>query len=101
MGGRRTLGTVSNDTRLQLRSDAVAWRVVDEEIVALDLARSVYLGVNASGAALWPALVAGATRPELEAILVGRFDITPDQAVADVGAFLDGLQEHDLIAEIA
>lgn len=87
--------------QLQLRSDAVAWRLVDDEVVALDLARSVYLGINASGAALWPALVAGATSAELEAILIERFEIPADQAGADVRSFLDGLRGHNLIVEIA
>ena len=47
---------------LRVRADALEWREVDGEIVALDLRRSVYLAINPSGALLWPALVEGASR---------------------------------------
>ena len=51
--------------RLRVRAEAVEWRTVEGEIVALDLRRSLYLAINPSGATLWPALVEGASRDEL------------------------------------
>ena len=42
---------------MRLRTDAVEWREVEGEIVALDLRDEMYLGVNGSGAVLWPLLV--------------------------------------------
>lgn len=73
------------------------WREVDGEVVALDLRSRTYLAVNRTGAALWSALVAGADREELAGRLVEAFDVSGEQAAADVEAFLDELSGQDLL----
>ena len=50
---------------LRLRPDAVAWREVDGEVIALGLESSTYFGTNSSGAILWRRLAEGTTRAEL------------------------------------
>lgn len=82
---------------VRLREEAVDWREVDGEIVALDRATSVYLSINPSGAALWPALVDGATVDELVEMLLARFDVDPPRARADVDAFVGDLAERQLL----
>lgn len=82
---------------VRLRAEAVDWREVDGEIVALDRASSVYLAINSSGAAMWPALVGGATIDELVDVLVARFEVEPPQARADVEAFVGDLAERRLL----
>lgn len=81
----------------RLRAEAVDWRVVEEQVVALDRARSVYLAVNQAGAALWPAIVAGTTRDGLVRVLLDTFDVDADRAGADVDTFVAGLDERDLL----
>ena len=82
----------------RLRSDAIEWREVEGEVVALDVRTSQYLAVNATGAALWPLLAAGATRDELVTTLVERFETDAETAGGDVDAFLGALAEQDLLA---
>ncbi len=82
---------------IRLRAEAVDWRHIDGEVVALDRNDSTYIAINPSGAALWPALERGATLDELVAILLERFEVQPAQARADVEAFLGHLSERDLI----
>jgi Coenzyme PQQ synthesis protein D (PqqD) len=72
----------------------VAWQQIDDETVLLDLADSKYLGANASGSVLWTALADGATRPALVERLCERFEVSPDQAGADVDAFLLSCRER-------
>jgi len=84
---------------LRVRADALEWREVDGEIVALDLRRSVYLAINPSGALLWPALVEGASRDELVTLLSGEAGISTEVASADVDRFLSELAEHGLLDE--
>jgi hypothetical protein len=74
------------------------WRTVEREIVALDTVDSRYLSVNRSGAVLWDALGAGATREALAKLLVERFDVEPATAVRDVDAFVDALARQGLLA---
>jgi hypothetical protein len=84
---------------LRLRPDALDWREVEGEIVALDVRASTYLAVNATGASIWPALLEGATRDELVNRLQGRFEIDQSRAEADVDAFLATLRQRDLLED--
>lgn len=82
---------------LKLRSEAIEWREVEGEIVALDLRDQMYLGVNGSGTVLWPLLVEGADREALVGALVDTYDIDTATAGPDVDAFVAMLAERDLL----
>jgi hypothetical protein len=84
---------------IRLRRDLVEWREVDGEIVALDLARSLYLAVNRTGALLWPAVSEGTTRERLVEMLVSAFALDPAAARADVDAFLADLERQGLLEQ--
>jgi Coenzyme PQQ synthesis protein D (PqqD) len=86
-------------TKLRLRNEDLAWRMVDDEVVAVDLRTSTYLNTNGSGAVLWLALVEGATDEELVARLVAEFGIDADRARADVDRFLDAVRGRALLAD--
>lgn len=83
----------------KLQANAVEWREVEGEIVALDLRRQNYLAVNRTGAALWPLLARGAPRSDLVATLVDRFDVEPPQAETDLDNYLEQLRELDLLEQ--
>jgi hypothetical protein len=91
-------GGVSSE-RIRLRSEQVAWREVEGEIVALDVGRSLYLSANRTGALLWPALAAGTTRDELVATLTAAFELDAATAGADVDAFVDALRREELLEQ--
>ena len=82
---------------IRLKTDAVVWRAVEGEIVALDLRDSMYLAINRTGAVLWPALAEGTTHEELVNLLVGSFEVDRVQATADLDAFLDALGDRGLV----
>ena len=82
---------------VRLRREALEWRAVDGEVVALDLESSVYLGANDSGALLWEKLASGSTVEELSRSLVDTYGIAPDVADADVRAFLSAMAAHGLL----
>ena len=82
---------------LRLRPDALVWREIDNELVAVDMASSSYLSANRSGALLWQMLAAGTTHAELVNGLVERFGISSDRAASDVDAFLNGLEDRALL----
>jgi hypothetical protein len=83
--------------RLRVRPDALEWREVEGEIIALDLRRSLYLGINRTGTALWPALVEGASRDELVERLGAECEISRETAESEVDDFLSELATHDLL----
>ena len=77
----------------------VEWQQVDDEVVVLDLGTSVYLGVNDSGAVLWPLVASGSTQIRLIDALASRFGIDDERARVDVKAFVDRLRSLSLVVE--
>ncbi len=88
-------------SRLQLRTEVVEWRRLEDEIVVLDLASSVYLSIRGVGAVLWEALAEGATQEELTALVVDGFEVDPETATADVAAYLADLRSRSLVEPAA
>lgn len=86
---------------LRLKSDALAWRHVDGEVIAVDLQSSTYLSAVGSGALLWQALAAGTTRDILIDLLTSEFEIERDRAAADVDVFIADLADRKLLDEAA
>ena len=84
-------------SEFRLRPEAVAWREVDGEVIALGLESSTYFGTNASGSVLWRRLADGTTRAELIETLMTTFGLEEAQAQTDVDAFLDDLRNRDLL----
>jgi hypothetical protein len=84
-------------TRLQLRTDDLHWREVDDEIVALEGRGSTYLAANGSGSVLWRMLAQGATRDELAATLVETYGLDPGAAAMDADRFVDQMREAGLL----
>ncbi len=82
---------------LRLREQAVEWRELDGEIVALDRPAGEYFAVTGSGALLWPLLLAGTTRPALVDALVERFDVDRARAAGDVDTFVAELERRALL----
>lgn len=91
------LRAVHAEGKFQLRAEALEWREVEGQIVALDLRASRYFSVNRTGAAVWPALVAGANRDELCRTLTEEFGIVRKIAERDLDSFLTSLSERELL----
>jgi len=87
--------------RWKIRSDQVAWEVLDDEVVILDLRQSLYWSLNDSAAALWQMLAEGATVDELVARIERGFGAPADVAVADVTAFVDSCLAQELLEAVA
>jgi Coenzyme PQQ synthesis protein D (PqqD) len=84
-------------TRLRLREDAVRWREIDREVVAVDLVSSIYLTTNETGVRLWRRLADGATTDELVDELVEAFGIERERAAADVQSYVGALDARNLL----
>ena len=84
-------------SELRLAEDAVEWREVEGEVVALERKGSAYLGVNRSGTTLWHALKSGCGEEELAQRLVEHYGIELERARDDVASFLAQLRARGLI----
>jgi hypothetical protein len=83
---------------LRLRTSDLSWRELDDEVIAVDIETSTYLGTNKAGTLLWRRLSGGATRQDLADLLVETYEIEPERARADVQSFLDDLAARGLLA---
>ena len=76
----------------------VTWQEIDGELVVLDMARSVYLTTNRTGAFLAKELREERGRDELISALVAEYEIEHDVAARDVDSFLEQLAQEELLA---
>jgi hypothetical protein len=83
--------------RLRLRDDAVTWREIDGEIVALASGNMVYLNANPSGTLLWGLLAQGCSRHDLVDTLVSTYGVSERQATDDVDTFVAQVAAQGLL----
>lgn len=84
---------------MKIREDELTWQELEDEIVVLDLAGSVYLQINGTGAALWKVLLDGADRTQLVTTLTTTYHVDEATAGRDVDAFLEQLRTAGLLLE--
>jgi hypothetical protein len=85
---------------LKLRDGGVIWKEVDGETLLLDLATSTYIAVNESGAVLWRLLAEGASTEALAGALTSTFDISSEEATADVDEFVADCRARGYIEDV-
>ena len=76
-----------------IKRDVVA-RAVGDETILLDLETGTYFTLNPVGALAWKGLETGATRDEILASVLDRFEVDAPTAAADIQEYL-----HDLISQ--
>lgn len=92
-------GAPSDEVVHKLDPTAVEWRLVDDEVIALDLRSSTYIALNPTAAVLWQAMADGATESTLTARLVEVFDVEADQAAGDVRGFVEEMRTRALLMD--
>jgi sensor domain CHASE-containing protein len=74
-----------------LRQVADTWVVLPLGAATLNF--DGMLTLNQSGVLLWQALEKGGTEAELTEVLLGEYDVSREEAAADVRQFLDTLMQ--------
>lgn len=93
---------------LYRRADDVIERRIAGETVLVPIVRGMAAGaasgevtqfyvLNEAGQALWELLAAPATAEAMAQHLTHTFEVTPEQARADVARFIDQLTEHGML----
>jgi len=77
--------------------EGLAWQLMGDEAVVVDVDRGQMLGLNRSAARLWRLLPA-ASEEDLAQALVAAFETDLDTARRDVHAFVDALAGLGLLA---
>lgn len=82
-----------------LKPDVTRWAEVEGEIVALELESTTYLGINRTGALLWPLLIKGTTAEAMADVLVRTYKIPMARAKTDVADFTETLGARGLLID--
>ena len=77
--------------------DQLSTRLGDE-VVILGLRDSVYYGLTDVGARIWELLQTRRTLAEIVGVMVEEYDVTAEQAEADLNRLLADLQARGLVA---
>ena len=78
----------------------VQWRVVDDEVVIVDVDSTYYYGLNRVGTFVWRLLAEEAlTLDEIVARVAARYRKPAAEVVGDVQAILRSLTEEHLVKE--
>ena len=91
----------SAESRLRLRGEALQWREIEGEMIALEERTATYLAANPAGTLLWRTLAGGTTRSELVSALVEQYGIDETRAAGDVDSFLRELTAQGLLDEVS
>lgn len=84
------------DTKVR-PSPRVYARPFGEEMVLLDFGVGEYFGLDEIGAEVWRRLEAGVALNEIAAVLVERYDVTREVALADILTLVDEMRRRALI----
>jgi hypothetical protein len=78
---------------------SVHTRLFDGELVILDLARGEYLALDAIGSLLWAGLEAGRSESEIAQSVVDEYDVSFENALADLQSLARELVDRGLFVE--
>jgi hypothetical protein len=76
---------------------SVHTRLFDGELVILDMARGEYLALDAIGSSLWAAIEAGKSIADVVQQVVVEYDVSVEQATADLEALASDLLAQGLV----
>ena len=88
--------TIPFSQRVRANAD-VLMRELDDESVLLHLDRELYFGLDDVGTRMWTALVSSDSIQAACELLLSEFDVEPDILRQDLGEFLTGMIEQELL----
>lgn len=74
----------------------LAWQVVDDEAVVVDLPRRKMLGLSPTAAFVW-SRIGASSEDEIAVELAREFEVDPATARADVASFVAQLRDRGLV----
>lgn len=76
---------------------SLTWRILDGDAVIISPRNGKIRVLNHSGAVIWQQLVAEKSVPEIISALVDQYEISLEQAHADLETFLNDLTQRGLV----
>jgi len=88
---------MNQDTRFEVNEELVAAKVMDGEVVVINLSTGSYYTGNGVAGALWPLIEGRSPVAAMVELLCSHYDVAPVQAAADLGQLLHHLEAEQII----
>lgn len=90
-----------SDTRLTLNSEVAAAKLIDDEVIIINVVTGHYYSLGDAASFVWLRLSQGASVGEIAHDLPQRYDVAGAQAHADVERLFTDLLEHRLVVPLS
>lgn len=87
-------------SRYRVRGDHIIHRLIDDEIILVDLHSGIYYSTRNSGSEIWQLVVAGATLSQILEALVARYGASADSLEPSVVRFVQRLVDEGLVESV-
>jgi hypothetical protein len=84
-------------TRLRPNNEGVAAKVFEGEAIIINLSNGIYYSMDNVGALIWEQIEAGLSLGEIVATLTARYDVSAQQAQADLERLAGELVEEGIV----
>jgi hypothetical protein len=84
-------------SRLRPNEQEVAAKVLDGEAIIINLANGIYYSTDKVGGVIWDLLAAGQSLEEVITAILARYDVSREQAQADVERLAAELVQENLL----
>jgi hypothetical protein len=91
------MSTDFTDETLFIRNTEIFSSKIDDEIVMMDEAASLYFALNAVAASIWTHLTTPTSVKKLHEALLQEYEVEAEQCQKDLLKFLTEMHEHKLI----
>lgn len=84
-------------TRLRTNEEEVAANVMDGEAIMINLSNGIYYSMDKVGGLIWEMIERRHSLEEMVAAIIGRYDVSPYHAQADVERLAEELVQENLV----
>jgi hypothetical protein len=84
-----------------IRNNALFSTEIDQDLVMMDVDQGYYFSLNGTAKTIWELLDSPKRYLEIIQVLVEKYRMTAEQALADVEPFVLEMMSHQLIQQVA
>jgi hypothetical protein len=86
-------------SRFRPREEEVAAKVMDGEAILINLSNGIYYSMDKAGGLVWEMVEGRRSIEEMASCIVARYEVSAEQARADVERLMEELVQENLVAE--
>jgi Coenzyme PQQ synthesis protein D (PqqD) len=90
---------ITAQSRFRAREEEVAAKVMDGEAILINLSNGIYYSMDKAGGLVWEMVEGRRSVEEMAACIVARYEVSAEQARADLERLMEELVQENLVTE--